>query len=266
MKIIGDRINGTNPVVRKAIETRDVSFIENLARMQASNSHYIDVNVGTARGSNEKEAMMWAVNAVISATGKPVSIDSPDPLIIESVLNSFSTSSHLINSVNGDKESMDRLIPIAKELGCPIVALCMDSSGIPSTSKERLDICLRIIERATSAGIAIENIYFDPLVLPLACDSSNARLSLETMELIKGEISGARIILGISNISFGLPGRSIMESAFLAIAMSKGLDAALLDPTNHYLLSTIYGTDTILGNDPFARRYVKAYRSGEIQT
>lgn len=265
MLVIGDRINGTVGAVRIAIAEKDGAFIAGLAAEQAAaGADYIDVNVGSCEGESEEELMKWALEVVRGATDRPLSLDSSDPRVLARGLEILGETGQFINSVTGDRERMDAVLPLAAEFECPVVALAMDESGIPKTARARLAVCIRIMERSVELGIPESNVFFDPLVLPVSIDHEQGRITLETLTLVKSELPGSRTVLGLSNVSFGLPHRSLLNKAMVSAAVYLGLDAALLDPTDAGLMAAAIAAEAVSGRDPFCRGYIKSYRSGSL--
>lgn len=264
MIVIAEKINGTVARVRDAVVDRDASFLAGLAREQeAAGADYIDVNVGTGIG-DESEAMVWAVEVVLEATELPLCIDSSDPSALEAGLRACSGRAGFINSVNGTDRSMELILPMAEAYSCPVVALPVDEGGIPPSPAGRLETCSRIFERARDAGIPPEAVFFDPLVLPLSADCGNARVTLDTLLGIKETFAGARTAMGASNVSFGLPRRSLINRALMTVAVYLGLDAALIDPGDRELGAAIHGAAALSGTDRYCRDYMKAFRSGRL--
>jgi cobalamin-dependent methionine synthase I len=265
MIIIGEKINGTLAGVREAIEQRDAESIAMLAVSQAdAGADYIDVNVGTGSG-NEVESMKWALEVVAGATEKPVSLDSSDPAVLVKGLEICGESKPFINSASGELSKTECVIPLAAEYNCPIVALPIDESGIPDTPEGRLEICHRILACAGRWGVPEVDLYFDPLVIPISTEHRQGLIALETLSLIKSELPGVRTVLGLSNISYGLPKRHLLNRSLLTMAVFIGLDAVLMDATETGLIAALRAAEAVAGSDEFCRRYVKAYRKGELQ-
>lgn len=264
MIIIGEKINGTIETVRRAVDARDSGRISGLAAAQAeAGADYIDVNVATGTG-DEADAMHWALSAVREATCLPVALDSADPSVLAAALSELGggDSPPFINSVSGEESKLSSILPLAAEHGCPLVALAMDEKGIPDTAAARLEVCRRIIERAESARIPREKVFLDPLVLPVSADCAQGSVTLETLRLIRSELPGASTVMGLSNVSFGLPTRALVNRAMMAMAVAAGLDAAIIDPTDRELVAAAYAAESVAGLDRHCRRYMKAFRGG----
>lgn len=265
MTVIGEKINGTPAGVREAVDKRDAGSIARLATSQAeAGVDYIGVNVGTGTG-DEAESMEWALEVVRSVTDKPVSLDSSDPAVLIKGLDLCGESRPFINSASGELSKTECILPLAAEYDCPIVALPMDESGIPDTPERSLEIRRRILESAVRWGIPERDLFFDPVVIPVSTDHRQGRVTLDTLSIIKSELPGVSTILGLSNVSFGLPKGNLLNRALLSIAIFIGLDAVLMDPTDEGLRSTVYSAEVVAGNDDFCRRYIKACRRGELK-
>ena len=264
MIIIGEKMNGTLAGVREAIEQRDAEFIARLSISQAdAGADYIDVNVGTGTG-NEVESMEWALGVVRKATDKPVSLDSSNPSVLMKGLELCGESRPFINSANGELSKTECILPLAAEYNCPIVALPMDEQGIPDTPEGRLEICRLILESADRWGVPESDLFFDPLVIPISTEHTQGRLTLDTLSKIKSEMPRVKTVLGLSNISFGLPKRHLLNRSLLTMAIFLGLDAVLMDPTDTGLKAALRAAEVVAGGDEFCRRYLEAYRQGEL--
>ncbi len=267
MLVVGESINATNRSVGEAITCRDSAFLEELARAQAAaGADYIDVNVGTGRASPEQEIadMEWLIEVVQTATDSPLAIDSDNPQVIEAGLRRYRGQRPIINSVNAEAKKLSALGHLAVEYDAWLVALTMGSGGIPSTMEARLDACDRIMEGLSASGVAPERIFFDPLVLPISVDSRQGLITLRTLEQIKSRYPKAGTFLGLSNISYGLPQRKVINRGFLLMAAYVGLDAVIMDPLDDRAMNFVRAADVLMGNDPGCKGYLRAYRNGAL--
>ena len=263
MIIIGEKINATRKSVRAIIEERREKALAELAEDQArAGASYIDVNVGTGRGSaaDEIEAMKWAVAVACAAVEKPLCIDSADPQVLEAGLSVLNGRPAMINSTKADEKSLSDILPLAAGYGIPVVALAMDDRGIPETVDGRLAACRTIADRARAKEIPMENIFFDPLVLPISTDARQGRVTLDTLAAVKETFPGARTTMGLSNVSYGLPGRSGLNAAFLQMAVYAGLDAVIMDPMDEIMMDAVRSAEALMGKDRHFRRYTRAFR------
>lgn len=267
MLIIGERINASNRPVAEAIAGRDTEFIVNLSRAQAeAGADFIDVNAGSVYSSRQEAitAVEWLVAVVHSATDKPLAIDSDDPGIIEAALGKYRGERLIINSVTAEPARLDSVGAMAAERRAWLVALAMGESGIPESVEERLAACEVIMTHLTRLGMQPEQVLFDPLVLPISVASNQGMVTLRTLAEIKARYPAARTVMGLSNISFGLPQRPAINRAFLAMAAYAGLDAVIVDPLDNKIMSLIKVADMLVGEDPFCRGYIRAHRQGTI--
>jgi len=263
MIVIGEKINGTRSEVHSIIENRDDRGLLDLARSQASaGARYIDINVATGSGSrhNEQEAMTWAVKTVLENLDADICIDSADPTVLEAGLKVKGDRAVLINSAKAEEGSLDEVVGLAKRFECPMVGLAMDREGIPPTAEGRLAACEQIASACDSVSFPIEMIFFDPLVLPVSTDVTQGLITLDTIRRIKERYPGSKTVLGLSNVSFGLPDRGRLNSAFLQMAALAGLDAAIADPLDRDLMLALKTANVLLGRDRHCRKYMRAVR------
>jgi len=267
MLVIGENINASNRSVAEAITKRDREFLESLARAEvAAGADFIDVNAGTGHGSPEQEtaAMEWLVEVVQGATDKPLAIDNESPSVIEAALRKYHGERLIINSVSAEPKGLASIGSLATEYQAWLVALAMGTNGIPNNVEERLAACEQIMEQLIRLGLREEQIFFDPLVFPIAVDSTQALVTLKTLEQIKSRYPAARTVIGLSNISYGLPDRKLVNRAFLVMATYAGLDAVILDPLDAKTMSFIKVANMLTGRDPFCKEYIRAHRKGML--
>jgi 5-methyltetrahydrofolate--homocysteine methyltransferase len=266
MLIIGENLNSTRKKVKKIIENRDEKSVQDLARKQVeSGAAILDVNSSAASG-NTKDNMEWLVKTVQEAVNVPLCIDSPDFEEIEKGLEAYNWNygKALINSITGEQEKIDRLLPIIKKYKCAVVALVMDERGIPDNDRIRIEIARKLINVLTDSGVPLADIYIDPLVVPIGTNDKNGLIVLDTIRGIKEFYPEVKTVIGLSNISFGLPERKLINQVFMVLAMASGIDSAILDPTDKKLVAYIKAAATLLGEDPFCTKYIEAFRAGEM--
>lgn len=256
-RIIGERINPTgHKKLAAALTERDFGYIRQLAATQIANgADILDVNVGVA-GLDDVSLLPEVIQIVTDEVDIPICIDTPNPEALAAAL-SVTPGKPLINSVNGEEASLNTVLPLVKEYNAAVIALTMDDDGIPSDPEKRLAIAAKIIERASKAGIPIEDIVVDPLVMTVGADSQAAVVTIKTIKLVK-ENFGVNINLGASNVSFGLPDRHTVNQSFLALAMGAGATCAITHPRKLGL--TIRAIDLLLGRDDFGMRYITYWR------
>ena len=252
--LIGERINPTGKKkLKEAIKTGDMDYILSEAvRQQEKGVHILDVNVGVP-GICEKEVMKNTVSQLQSVTDTPLQIDSTDKDALESAIRIYS-GKPMINSVNGKEESLKEVLPLVARYGGVLVALTLDEEGIPDTPEGRMKIAHRIIDRASQYGIDAKNIVVDPLALTVSSDDESAIVTLETIKKLTDE--GINTILGVSNISFGLPNRDAVNSVFFAQALKMGLKCAIMNPFSQGMMNTYYAHNVLSGNDPSCKEYI----------
>lgn len=263
MIIIGEKINGTIPSVKKAIEERNEDFIRNLAVKQAeARANFLDVCASTAP-EVEVETLKWLIEIVQDATDTPLAIDSPNARTIEAVLP-YAKRPGLINSVSEEGDKCEVIYPLIKGTEWQVIGLTCDSNGIPSDVQTRINITNILVEKASKYDITPDRIYIDPLVIALSTDNNSLLKFIGTTRQIKELYPTIKVTSGLSNISFGMPLRKVVNQNFLTLAMYAGMDSAIMDPLNRDMMATIYATEALLGKDKFCRKFSTAYRKNII--
>lgn len=261
MQIVGEKINGTRKRVAAAIQARDGEAIRSLASRQAeAGSTWLDVNAGT-RPQQEADDLIWLVENVQAVTETPVCLDSANPDALRAAIEVVQRTP-MINSISGEPERLTHILPIVAEHGCQVIALAMDDKKIPETAAERMDVIHKIMATTREAGVPDEHVYIDTLAMTLGTRTDGAVTAMDTMRAVRETYPEAHLILGLSNISFGLPARSQINRAFLTLAMQAGLDNAILDPLDRELQAAILTTELVLGRDRHCLNYVRASRAG----
>ena len=264
MIIIGELINASRKAIKAAIEAQDAAAIQQVAADQAAaGADYIDVNAGIFVGK-EPEYLRWLVETVQQVTDKPCAIDSPDPLAIEAALAAH-RGTPLINSISLEKARYDKLMPIIAGTDMKVIALCMSDAGMPQTVDDRMRIADELVGGLIKNNIPVENIFVDPLVQPLSVDKSFGVGFINTIEKIVATFPGIHTACGLSNISYGLPARQFMNRTFMTMAIAKGLDGAIINPTDGRMMATIIAAEALAGRDNFCMNYLKAFRAGMFE-
>lgn len=266
MLIVGEKINTSRKAVKEAVAGKDAAFIRRLARRQLeAGAHYIDVNCGTFV-HDEPELLSWLVQEVQDELGgMPLCIDSPNPLAVEAALKVHQGAA-MLNSISGEKERYEALEPLVVEYGCKIVVLCMDDEfGIPADAETRVNIASRIIDNLAAKGVAHGDIYVDPLIQPISVDSKNGLSAANTIRQVHERYPEIHFICGLSNISFGLPERKLLNQAYMVVCAAYGLDAVILDPEDKKMMALVYAAEALLNRDPYCSNYLKAYRNGMLK-
>ena len=255
--IIGERINPTGKRrLAASLVAKDMSRVRRLAVSQVENGAAIlDVNVGAA-GVDEVELLPLAVKAIMEVTDVPLCLDSANPEALRAALQVYKGKA-LVNSVNGEEASLERVLPLVNEFGAAVIGLAMDGSGIPGDAASRLAVAAKVVKRAESMGIPREDVLIDCLALSACTDPNAARVTLETIRRVR-ETLGLNMTLGASNISFGLPDRETINGAFLAMVIACGVNAPIINPRGSQRAVLI--ADMLLGRDEFGMNYVRYYR------
>lgn len=264
MKIIGEKINGTRKAVAKAIAERDGVFIQNLAKKQVdAGAYWLDINAGTLP-SREAEDLTWLIHLVQEVVDVPLCLDSANPAALREVMKEVNKTP-MINSISGEASRLSGVLPVVAEHGCEVIALSMDDKGIPATVDERLDVVRKLIAETRRAGVPDDKVYVDPLVLTIATDTGASQVTLNTMRAVRAEFPQAHISCGLSNVSFGLPVRSLINRTFLVLALDAGMDTAIIDPNDRELQAAMRAADLLLGRDKHCMSYMRAFRSGLLE-
>jgi len=260
--IIGERINPTGrKAVLEALQAGNFDVVRKDAVDQvAVGAAALDINAGVP-GADEPALIQEIIRHVVDVVDVPLCIDTANPLALTAALSIYEGKA-LINSVNGEERSLSAVLPLVKEHGAAVIGLCMDDNGIPATAAQRFTIAARIIERATSMGIALEDVVIDPLALAMSADSKAGRVALDTIELVV-KAFGVNISMGASNISFGLPDRKFINATYITMAIHAGLTCPITNPLLIEVNTAVLAADLALGRDGYSRRWIKAYRHRE---
>lgn len=265
MLIVGEKINTSRKEIREAVARRDAGFIRDLARRQyEAGAGMIDVNCGTFV-DDEPEILRWLVQEVQDELdGVPLCIDSPNPDALRAALQ-VHRGEALVNSISGETGRYQNVLPLLKEFNCRVVVLCMDSEhGIPHDAETRVRIASDLIDRLQQEGIPQDKIYVDPLVQPVSTATSNGPAAVDTIRMVHAMYPAVHSICGLSNISFGLPNRWLLNQAFLVMCMYAGLDGVILDPLDRKMMALLTASLTLTDRDPYCAGYLKAFRQGTL--
>ena len=256
--VVGERINPTGKKrFQQALREGDMDYVLAQAISQAeSGAAVLDVNVG-APGVDEPALMEQVVKALQSVVSLPLQLDSSNAEALERGLRVYN-GKPIVNSVNGEQAVLDKLLPLCKKYGAAVVGLTMDEQGIPKTAAGRVAIAARIRDAALAAGIPLEDIYIDCLTLTASAQQEDVMATLDALRACKEEL-GVRTVLGVSNISFGLPCRPYLNTAFLTMAMYAGLDLAIMNPASEEMMGAVYAYGVLSGRDKQSGRYIARY-------
>ncbi len=264
LKIIGEKINGTRKQVKQAVLDRDVEFIQKLAQSQTqAGSAWLDVNAGTP-SDREPDDLVWLVATVQAAVDTPLCLDSANPAALAAALPEVRRAP-LINSISGESSRLSGVLPLACQAGGGVIALAMDEKGIPANVEGRLAIVRRLLAETRAAGLPDEQVYVDPLVMTIGANGDAARVALATLRAVKAEFPKVHFTSGLSNVSYGLPVRTLINRAFLTLMLEAGLDSAILDPLDRELRKALLSAEAVLGLDRHCLNYTRAFRAGLLE-
>ena len=261
--VIGERINPTGKkLMKEALRNKDMDYVlrQGITQTEAG-AHILDVNMGLPE-IDEKEMLCSGVYELQSVLPVPLQLDSGDAEAMEAALRLYNGKA-MINSVNGKEKSMKEVFPLAKKYGGVVVCLCLDEDGIPSTTQGRIAIAKKIIKRAAEYGIDKKNLAVDALVMTISTDTNNAIETLNAVDYIRNTL-GVNTVLGVSNISFGLPNREAVNTAFYTLAMSRGLSAGIINPNSRPMMNAFYSYKALAGKDESCQEYIKSAVDTEI--
>lgn len=257
--VIGERINPTGKKkMKEALRTGNHDYVMGEAISQTeAGAQILDVNAGLPE-IDERAVMMRLVSELQGVTTLPLQIDAADPEVIEAAVRSYPGKA-LINSTNGKRETLDAVLPIAKHYGCAIVGLTLDEKGIPPTAEGRLAVARKIVAATDAIGIPRQDVVIDCLCMAASTDQTAPRAILDAISAVKRELPGVRCVLGVSNISFGLPFRPLVNGTFLAGAFAAGLDLAIINPLVQRMMDVVNSWRVLSGEDESAQSYVAGY-------
>jgi cobalamin-dependent methionine synthase I len=264
MIIIGEKINGTRKSVAKAIQDRDTRFIQELAHSQAeAGSDYLDVNAGTAP-QREPEDMAWLVTSIQDVCDTPLCLDSANPKALRAGLE-LVKHPPMINSVSGEKPRIEGVLPLALEFKTNLILLALDDeTGIPDNSDDRMKIVHKLVGLAKEGGVTESQLFIDPLVTAIGTGTDNAMITFDTIRKIRAAYPECHITSGLSNISFGMPLRSLINRTFMVMCIQAGLDSAILNPNDRNMTEVILASEMLMGKDRLCQVFSRAFRSGKI--
>lgn len=263
-EVIGERINTSRKHVQAAVAGRDEEYIVNDVKQQLSaGATFIDVNAG-ARIGHETEDMRWLLDTIQPVSTVPLCLDSPDPTVLEMAFQMVEKSP-MVNSISLEKDRFEAMIPFLKGKACKVIALCMDDAGMPTSSTDIVNRAEILVQELNRIGIQTGSIYIDPLVQPISTDNNKGVMVLDAVRGIKKLFPEVHITGGLSNISYGLPQRKIINRTFISLMMDAGMDSAIIDPLDPAIMATVKTADMLLGHDNFCGNYLKGVRSGAIK-
>jgi 5-methyltetrahydrofolate--homocysteine methyltransferase len=222
----------------------------------------LDVNGGLP--GQETEVLHWLVNIVQQAVATPLCLDSADPAALRRALP-LCKQRAMINSITDEPARAQALLPLLKDFRPKVIALCLGEAGPPNTAADRVSTASRLVDRLTAEGFALDDIYVDPCVLPISTGSEHGKALVEATGQIKARYPGVHVSAGISNVSFGLPERKLLNQALLLLLMAQGLDAAIVDPCDAQLMMNVRAAEALLARDEYCANYIQAFREGKLR-
>ena len=267
MLLMGESINGTRKQVAEAIQARDAEFIKTLAQDQIdAGAGLLDVNGGVA-GGDEVADLLWLIDIVMGVTDMQLMVDSANPKALDAGVQAIIDRGGkvpFINSISGEQPRIDAVMPLVEKHKCPVVGLCLSDEGIPPTAEDRFAVAKQIFDLCTSAGLPAEDLWIDPLVMAVSADPRAPGVTMETLKLVKDRLP-SRTTGGLSNVSFGLPNRGLLNRTFVAMCGGLGLDGLIVDVRNKQMMATIKSIEALRGEDNFCGAYLKAHRAGILE-
>ena len=261
--LIGEKINSTRKHVAAAILKRDAAYIRHEAENQAlAGAHYLDVNAGSF-ADREVECLTWLIDTVQEAVEIPICVDSPNPLVLAAVAPQVRRP-FMINSITLEPTRLDSVLRLAVDTGAKVVALCQDEGPMASTTEQKVALAERLVEASEDYGLPINDLYIDPLVYPLSTDASSAVTALNAIEEIVKRFPGVHTTCGLSNVSYGLPNRGLINRTFLVAALTRGLDSVIVDLTNRETYASLKAGLLVTGKDDYCMDYIAAFREERL--
>lgn len=262
MLVIGELINCTRKKVGEAAQNRDVEFFRDIARRQVeAGADMLDVNGGLP--GQEAEVLPWLVNIVQETVPTPLCLDSADPTALSRALP-LCKQHAMINSITDEPARIQALLPVLKEFRPKVIALCLSEAGPPHAIEDRVETASHLVDRLTSEGISLDDIYVDPCVLPVSTDSTQGKALVEATRLITTRYPGVHASAGVSNVSFGLPSRKLLNDVLIVLLMAQGLDTAIVNPCDAQLMMNVRAAEALLSRDEFCANYLQAFRDGKL--
>ncbi len=258
MIVIGERINGQFPQVAKAIDAKDAKFIQELARVQVdAGAHFLDVNTGPGR-EDAAGAMSWLVTTIQDSLDVRLCLDTPSLKVQQAGL-ALCKRTPVINSTTAEAKRMEKFLPLAKEHNAEIVCLTINEKGIPNSVEGRTEVAMTLLANAMDAGLMPEQIFLDPVVLPITAAQNQCPVLCESISVFRTlNTPPPRTIVGLSNVSSGAEERSLLNRTYLAMLLGRGLDAAIVDPNDEELMKVVKATEVLLNQKLYAHSFLKA--------
>ncbi|MFC1955665.1 methyltetrahydrofolate cobalamin methyltransferase [Chloroflexota bacterium] len=260
MLIVGELINSSRKSIHENLEKRNTEYLLDIAKKQSeAGADYIDINCSTMM-DKESEAMKWLVENIQEVVDIPLSIDTPNPLAMETGLSLAKKGQPMVNSITGEEKSYRPVLPIIAKYKAKVVALCIDEHGMPENAQDRLRAANKLVKLLTEAGLPPEDIYLDPVIVPVGTSDNAGIEVLRAIQLIKKDCPGVNLICGLSNISYGLPNRKVLNRVFMIQTLTMGMDAYILNPLDNKIMGDLFAAQALLGQDSYCTNYLSAHR------
>jgi len=264
MLIIGELINSTRKQIRKAIEENDRGYIQSLAKKQAeAGANWVDVNAG-AFPNDEVQKVQWLISVIREVADVPLSIDSPRPAAVEAGL-AMAGRDPFLNSISAESERYKVLVPLLKKYNARVVALSLDDGGMTDDMDKVWQVADGLIKRLEDDGIPPDHIFVDPLIRPVSTNPEYGIGALGVVARITERHPQVHKTCGLSNVSYGLPRRRLLNQVFVAMAIARGMDSAIVDPLDQRMMATILAAEALAGKDQFCMSYIAAEREGKLE-
>ena len=263
MLIIGETINASITSVANAISARDEEFIANLARRQVeAGAHMLDINAGAGM-RDETEDILWLIRTVQKTVDIPLVLDSSNPEVLPAAYPECKQRP-MLSSITLEPHSMEVLLPFIKENDCSVLGMCIGETEMPKTAEEVFELAKALITKTGEAGLKPNDLYIDVAVMAIAASTRAAQKVMDSIKLIKEYQPEVNTVCAVSNVSFGLPKRKLLNRTFISMLAGAGADAFIVDVRDKDMMASILATDALLGNDEFCMNYVKAYREERL--
>lgn len=264
MLIVGELINSSRKIIAQSLQDKNADYLLQLAQQQvAAGANYLDIN--TVLGGDEIESMNWVIDLIQKRMDVSLCIDSSNPAALESGL-ARCKKRPMINSISAQKECWESVLPLAKKFNAQVIALCMDDSGIPDTVQARLHVAKKLVEGLNAAGISDADIYLDPQVKPIGLNHRFGVEILNSIRALREAYPHCHIISGLSNVSYGLPERRLLNRVYMIMGIALGMDAFILDPLDQTLLSLFTAAKALVGKDEYCLNYIGGVRAGKVKS
>ncbi len=263
MILIGENINSTRKKIAPLIESKNAAEIIAICKAQKeAGADFIDLNAG-AFIDKEVELLAWLVETVQAEVDLPICVDTPNGAAAAKALP-LCKQRPILNSISGEKERIEGLLPLVKEHKPGVIVMAMDDAGMPKSVDDRVEKIKPLVDKLTAAGLAAGDLYLDPLVFPVGADQKNALIVLDSISRFHEEFKGCNVVCGLSNVSHGLPARKFINQAFLVMCVQRGMTAVIINPLDHYIMALLRASLALSNQDEYCMDYIKAHEEGRL--